>query len=310
MDLVSIVIPTLNRQRSLVRALRSIAGQRLPDDLAVETIVIDNSADASARATVAALAAEGLHLRYLLEPCPGVANARNAGVAAAGGRWVAFLDDDEEAAPEWIAELVRAARATGADAVFGPVTAKADGAAEMGVLAPYFSRSIGRADHADITDLAAYLGTNNSLFDRRRCLDAAQPFATELNETGGEDSLLLRRLVLSGRRLAWASAAGVTEWAAPRRLNWGYVRKRKFLSGQIRVFVHHMLGPTQWARIPIWMAVGLAQFVGAGMAALLLSPFNAEKSGRASAVAYGGLGKLLWAPRFRPALYGSGLVSG
>lgn len=310
MDLVSIVIPTLNRQQSLIRALRSIAGQRLPEDISIETIVIDNSADASARDAITTLVAQGVRLRYLAEPEPGVANARNAGVAAASGRWVAFLDDDEEAAPEWIAELVRTARTTGADAVFGPVTAKADGAGEIGTLAPYFSRAIGRPDRADITDLAAYLGTNNSLFDRQRCLGAAYPFATELNETGGEDSLLLRRLVLAGRRLAWAANAGVTEWAAPRRLNWGYVRKRKFLSGQIRVFVHHMLGPSQWARIPVWMAVGLAQFVGAGALALIFRPFDAERAGRASATAYGGLGKLLWAPRFRPALYGSGLVSG
>ena len=310
MDLVSIIIPTLNRQQSLLRALGSIVRQTLPADIGVEIIVIDNSSDQSARACVAAFDPAGTALHFVSEPRPGVATARNAGVGRAAGRWVAFLDDDEEAGPQWIAELVAVARKTGADAVFGPVSAQADGAGDIGALAPYFSRTIARADASDITELAAYLGTNNSMFDRARCLQAVEPFDTSLNETGGEDSLLLRRLVMAGRRFAWAANAGVIEWAAPRRLNWSYIRKRKFLSGQIRVFVHHMLGPGQWARIPVWMGVGLVQFLGAGAAALALRFWDADRAGRASAVAFGGLGKVLWTPRFRPALYGSGLVSG
>lgn len=309
MDLVSIVIPTLNRQASLARALASVRRQIGLVDAGIEIVVVDNSRDASARSTVEALPVEGWPIRFLCEPTPGVATARNCGVRAATGRWVAFLDDDEEARPDWVASLLGVVRATGADAVFGPVEAKADGTAEIGGLAPYFSRRIDRPDQADLTDLAAYLGTNNSMFDRMRCLDAAMPFDTSLNESGGEDSLLLRRLVKAGRRFAWAAQARVIEWAPDRRLNWAYVRKRKFLSGQIRVFVHHMDRPVEWSRILWWMAVGGAQFVGAGAAAVLLWPVNRGKAERASATAWGGLGKVLWAPRFRPSMYGSGLVS-
>lgn len=309
MDLVSIVIPTLNRQHSLARALASARRQVVPADVRVEVIVIDNSADGSARSVVDALSASpGWPLRYLSEPRPGVANARNSGVAAATGRWVAFLDDDEEAGADWLAHLVRVARTSGADAVFGPVIAKADGATEIGALAPYFSRSIVKPDAADITDLCAYLGTNNSMFDRLRCLGGQTPFDTSLNESGGEDSLLLKELVRDGRRFAWAAGAEVTEWAALRRLNWAYIRKRKFLSGQIRVFVQHMLG-ARWHHIAFWMAVGLGQFITAGLAALILRLPAPERANRAAATAFGGLGKVLWASRFRPALYGSGLVS-
>jgi len=309
MDVVSIVIPTLNRQASLQRALASACGQSGLEAVALDIVVIDNSAEANARDSVAGFAAQGLPVRYLSEPRPGVANARNAGVAAAKGRWIAFLDDDEEARPDWIAQLVAVARRTQADAVFGPVEARADGAGDIGGLAPYFSRRIARPDASDITDLAAYLGTNNSMFDRARCLGGGAPFETSLNETGGEDSLLLKRLVMQGRRFAWAAPAGVIEWTSARRLNWAYVRKRKFLSGQIRVFVHRMVGPAQWGRILMWMAVGLAQCVGGGLAALAFWPFDRARAARAAATACGGLGKVFWTPRFRPALYGSGLVS-
>lgn len=309
MDLVSIVIPTYNRHASLERALRSALRQASGERFTVEVIVVDNSPEANAAPVVRAVAGATASLRFLHEPRTGVANARNAGVADARGRWVAFLDDDEEAAPGWIACLVETARKTGADAVFGPVTAQADGGGEIGPLAPYFSRCIDRPDGADITELVAYLGTNNSMFDRERCLKGGRTFETSLNESGGEDSLLLRQLVLGGRRFAWSAQAGVIEWAAQKRLNWAYVRKRKFLSGQIRVFVNQMIGPRHWIVIPGWMAIGLAQFVAGHVLAWTLWLVDPVKSEKAAATASGGLGKVLWATRFRPALYGKGLVS-
>ena len=309
METVSIVIPTLNRQKSLQRALTSVRAQSGVENASIEIIVVDNSRDESARAIVEAFDGEGWPINYLSEPAPGVATARNTGVRAAQGRWIAFLDDDEEARPDWIAEMLRVVRATRAQAVFGPVEARADEAGEIGGFAPYFSRAIVRPDADDITDLSAYLGTNNSMFDRALCLSDGAPFEESLNEIGGEDSLLLERLTMRGFRFAWAANAGVVEWVPPRRLDWAYVCKRKFLSGQIRVFVQQMAEPGRAPRIAFWMVVGLVQFVAAGILALVFKPFDRARAQRASATAYGGLGKVLWTPRFRPTLYGTGLIS-
>ncbi|KIZ47618.1 MULTISPECIES: glycosyltransferase family 2 protein [Rhodopseudomonas] len=310
MDVVCVVIPTLNRPAPLRRAIESLGRQVGLDEIGVEIIVVDNSADGNAQAPVAEIAARiGLPLRYLHEPRPGVSSARNAGVRAAQGRWVAFLDDDEEADDNWLSGLVETARRTGADAVFGPVNARSEGSAGIEEFSRYFSRQMECADGADITSRAAYLGTNNSMFDRLRCLNDAAPFELSLNSIGGEDSLLLKRLTLSGRRLFWAANAGVIEWVPQSRLNWGYIRKRKFLSGQIRVFVLGMLRPAHWLEMLGWMAVGVAQIGLGGLAMLALSPFGERSRARASVVFSAGLGKVLWMPRFRPALYGSGLVS-
>jgi glycosyltransferase involved in cell wall biosynthesis len=310
MDSISVVTPTYNRPAPLMRALASLIAQQGLIDLAPEIIVVDNSPDANARGTVVGLAETSpFPLRYISEPRPGVANARNAGVAAAKGRWVAFLDDDEEADPRWLASLAQVARAQGADAVFGPISARADGGSEIGEFGPYFERRIARADGSDITDLAACLGTNNSLFDRASCLGSSQNFDPGLNESGGEDSLLLQRLAMAGKRFFYADDAKVIEWAPPRRLTWSYVKKRKFLSGQIRVFVQRLARPKDALTIGRWMVVGLAQVVIFGAAAVLMTPFGEARRQRMTATALGGLGKIFWTRRFRLALYGRGLVS-
>lgn len=306
----SIVIPTFNRHLAVARALASAIAQRVPAAAAFEIVVIDNSPDANARDVIAPIAAASpVPVRYLSEPHPGVATARNAGVAQARGRWIAFLDDDEEASEEWLANLLAVAEETQADAVFGPVVARAEEGGDIGPFGKFFSRRMAFASNTDITARAPYLGTNNSLFDRARCFPEGAPFETGLDQSGGEDSLLLRRLVLAGRRFAWAADASVTEWVPPRRLTWAYVRKRKFLSGQIRSFVHTMAEPSKLHNIAKWMAVGAVQFVLAGIGALVLRPFSAELAERLRAIAYGGLGKVLWMERFRPGLYGKGLVS-
>jgi glycosyltransferase involved in cell wall biosynthesis len=310
MDRISVVTPTLNRPAPLARALTSLMAQQDLAGLDLEIIVVDNSPDANARETVVTFGEiSPFPVLYIGEPRPGVANARNAGVSAANGRWIAFLDDDEQADAKWLANLMRVARSSKADAVFGPVSARADEGAEIGEFAPFFERRIERADGAEITDLAAYLGTNNSLFDRASCFVSSQNFDPDLNESGGEDSLFLQRLVMTGKRFSFARDAKVVEWAPPRRLTWAYVKKRKFLSGQIRVFVQDMAMPRDRLTLISWMAVGLAQTILYGLATLMLVPFGESRRERMAAKAFGGLGKIFWSRRFRLALYGRGLVS-
>jgi glycosyltransferase involved in cell wall biosynthesis len=311
---VSVVMPTLNRPVPLRRALHSLTAQHVPDGHRIELVVVDNSPDGNARHSVEAIAREtAIPLRYVSEPHPGIAVARNRGVRESVGDWVAFLDDDEEAAPDWVQSLCAAAKRSDADAVFGPVMARPEAdRADVGdasVLLGYFERRRELPDGGELTDWYAYLGTNNSMFCKATCLASPQPFEEVLDRIGGEDSLLLLQLYRAGRRFAWARGATVTEWVPPRRLTWSYVRRRKMLSGQIRTFVHRMLVPPQWLQVALWMLVGAAQASVAGAGAAFVWPLDRVLSHRLGVTAFSGLGKLLWFPRFRPSLYGSNLVS-
>ncbi len=90
MSLVSVVIPTHNRAGFLGLAIESVLRQKFHD---CELIVVD---DGSTDQTRDVLANYGGRLRYLFQENSGVGSARNLGIRAAGGQWIAFLDSDDE----------------------------------------------------------------------------------------------------------------------------------------------------------------------------------------------------------------------
>lgn len=92
---VSAVIPTRGRPELLARAIRSIRSQTLAD---VEIVVVVDGPDPATEALLADLADAGL--RAVVNPASvGPSAARNIGVGLAQGRWIAFLDDDDEWLP-------------------------------------------------------------------------------------------------------------------------------------------------------------------------------------------------------------------
>jgi glycosyltransferase involved in cell wall biosynthesis len=94
---VSVVIPTYNRAELVPRAIRSALAALSPGD---EIVVAD---DGSTDGTAAAVEAFGPPVRLLRLPHRGAGPARNAGLEAARGPLVAFLDSDDEWAPDKIA---------------------------------------------------------------------------------------------------------------------------------------------------------------------------------------------------------------
>ena len=97
---VSLVIATFNHGRVLAEAIDSALSQTLDP---VEVVVVD---DGSTDDTPTVLARYDARIRVLRQPNRGLAAARNAGLAATRGTYVAFLDADDVLAPAKLAEQV------------------------------------------------------------------------------------------------------------------------------------------------------------------------------------------------------------
>jgi glycosyltransferase involved in cell wall biosynthesis len=95
--LVSVIIPAFNRERIIGRAIESVVAQSFQD---FEIIVVDDgSRDETTKNAIKLTRSEPrLHiLRY--ETNQGAQAARNAGARAAQGKWLSFLDSDDEWLP-------------------------------------------------------------------------------------------------------------------------------------------------------------------------------------------------------------------
>ncbi|MFE9201463.1 glycosyltransferase [Micromonospora sp. NPDC007230] len=101
---VSVVLPTCGRAPLFESTLDSLAALDYPH---FEIVVVDNAPQVSDTArTVASRAAADPRFRYTSEPRPGVAHARNRGLAEARGGIVAFADDDLVIDRGWLRSLV------------------------------------------------------------------------------------------------------------------------------------------------------------------------------------------------------------
>lgn len=98
---ISVVVPTFDRAHCLPRTLDSILRQSLP---AAEIILVD---DGSQDGTEDLIRRHYPQVRYLQQANGGVSSARNRGIEAADGDWIAFLDSDDA----WLPDKLAAQRA-------------------------------------------------------------------------------------------------------------------------------------------------------------------------------------------------------
>jgi len=98
--LVSIIIPTFNRAKTIAPVLESALAQTYRD---IEVIVVD---DGSSDETAVSLAPYASRIHYIYQDNAGPSAARNRGVASSKGELVAFLDSDDFWDPEKIEKQV------------------------------------------------------------------------------------------------------------------------------------------------------------------------------------------------------------
>lgn len=104
---ISAVICTFRRPDYLQHVLRSLCEQTLAREH-YEILVVDNAVQTETQQVTEAFREDGLNLRYITESEVGLNRARNTGLKAAAGRYVAYIDDDARADSHWLEALVDA----------------------------------------------------------------------------------------------------------------------------------------------------------------------------------------------------------
>jgi glycosyltransferase involved in cell wall biosynthesis len=223
----SVCIATFRRPGGLQRLLESLLTQKEPP--AFEVVVVDNDREASA-AGIADAFKDRLSLRYFVEPRRGLARVRNRAIAESHGRFIAFIDDDEVALPNWLAALERARSTTQASAVFGPV----DVQLEPGIPPEIRDCSLFRTHAAEAYAPMKWqhTRTSNVYIDRTKLPSDASPFQESFDHTGGEDVDLFYRMAKLGATFAHAGPdATVTEIREKSRSDLRWLLRRSFRNG-------------------------------------------------------------------------------
>jgi succinoglycan biosynthesis protein ExoM len=223
---VTVCIATHKRHRGLEKLLGSLASQEgaPPFDI----IVVDNDREKSAEPVVLHYRGK-IPLTYLVEPVRGIARARNRAVATSRSPFLAFIDDDEWAAPQWLAALHREHNRFAADVVIGRVEFEFD--PEVSKLV----RHCGLFDPSPLPDGAIvpwYRTRTSNAFVRRDALpDSEAPFSTRFDLIGGEDVHLFKRMIESQARVVASASAVVFEYRPVGRANSAWIFRRALRNG-------------------------------------------------------------------------------
>jgi cellulose synthase/poly-beta-1,6-N-acetylglucosamine synthase-like glycosyltransferase len=153
--------------------------------------------------------------------------ARNKAVENATGDFVAFIDDDEFPAAEWLLNLFKTCADYNVDGVLGPVKRHFDETPPQWMTKSTFYE---RPEYETGYVLTWRQGRSGNLLVKRELFTAgSQPFDPQFRT--GEDQDFLRRMMDHGRVFVWCNEAVVYEVVPPVRWRRTFLLKRALLRG-------------------------------------------------------------------------------
>lgn len=259
------------RRPGVVETLASVAGQTGVDGARLRVVVADNEESPEAESRVREAAQRlGLDLAYVHAPARNISIARNACLDAAQGDYAIFLDDDETAAPGWLAaHLAKAGE--GWDAVLGPVRAV------------YSAEADAWLTQADLHSTAPVISggkiakgyAGNALLRRATVERLGLRFDLGRGRQGGEDDDFFYRLTDAGGTIGYAADALAYEPVPQSRASLRWLATRSFRTGQTHAGRLLDQGPS--GRLP-QAAIAALKGVMCLAAALIQTPAEARRN--------------------------------
>ena len=235
---ISVCICTYKRPEFLNRLLNALGTQETGGLFSYSVVVADNDESQSGEAVVDEFRrSHAVTIRYCVEPRQNIALARNKAIENAEGDFVAFIDDDEFPAENWLFNLFRVCEQYQVDGVLGPVRRHFDQTPPTWIVkGEFYERPI----HPTGLPVRWSLGrTGNVLLRKTVFTPGEPPFRPEFRH--GEDQDFFRRTIESGCRYIWCSDAIAYETIPPVRWKRSFMLKKALLRGSSAA-LHPTLG--------------------------------------------------------------------
>lgn len=280
--LVSVVVPFRDGAVHLPGLFAALEAQTLPAERFEVVLVDDGSTDEGPELAAAWAEAVPARRRIVGGPGAGPASARNVGIAAAQGEWIASTDCDIEPDPRWLEAALETLERTGADAVEGAIDVRSGDADGTYVLEQQ-------------NDLGGRYMTGNMVY-RRSLLARLGGFDERFADQFLEDSDLAFRILDEGSEIPFAPASRVTHpvvsrssadvLRATRRVQWFALVAAKHPTryrDELRQVVRPLTAVDLDVLVGLAAVAGLPRSRGLARAALVLAAANGLKRGLASA---------------------------
>lgn len=232
---ISVIVCTYNREKVLEDCCRSLGDQTCSRDN-FEVLIADNGSTDNTRHIITRLLQdpEMTIFRTLYVPQVGLSHARNAGVAAARGEFVAFIDDDARAPVHWIEEACRIIRAEDPDIFGGPAYPLFPDYKPEWFKESYAVRGE-MGPSGTLKEDGFLIGTN--IFFRKSLIEEYGGFDPELGMRGNqiayhEETHLINRARAEGRKLWYSNELAVRDMIPDYKLNLPFVLYSKYRAGK------------------------------------------------------------------------------
>lgn len=213
----------------MTRLLTGLENQQTNGSFTYSIVVADNDPGQSAMATVAEFSKTSkIQAVYCHDAEPNIARARNKALENATGEYIAFVDDDEFCAQDWLFNLRLACVKYEADGVLGPVKPSFESESPDWVIKGKF---FDRPTHETGYQIHWEEGrTGNVLFKSAILNTDELPFHVKF-DTAGEDVDFFRRMMAKGCKFVWCDEAVAYELIPASRCNRKYLLRRALLRG-------------------------------------------------------------------------------
>lgn len=226
---IVIGLGTFKRPKMLLQCLQSLKAQQIPDQVELMMIVVDNDKEGSAEQTYDSISQDFPYsTQYFVHSEKGIVSMRNRIIDECikeNAHYLAFLDDDEVAEPDWILKHLESMEQYKADVTAGYVEQLLPDDTPV-----HMKKFYKLASHPTGTDRISG-STRNIMFSLELCTKHGLRFNPALNLTGSSDTFFFEEAYKLGAKIVWVQEAMVYEEMPKSRITKTWLWNRAYRHG-------------------------------------------------------------------------------